>query len=164
MFHFTGNWNKRLINWKNWGRGYLGNLLCRCAKLAKKDKMKFFSIQFYGKWIMLLNSDAGSKEIYNPLLRICKFPRRYRVVVGISVSWVKVWHPQYERGDTIFLSGKVHWTIENLPAKLQNIYMEIVINNIHQIPQTYWTRVAVFYHPKLNFITITLEHLHKKSW
>ena len=49
LFHLTENWNNRLINWKNWGKGYLGDLLCRCAKLAEEDKMKFFSIQFYGK-------------------------------------------------------------------------------------------------------------------
>lgn len=44
----ANNWNGRLINWRKWGRGYLAGLLCRCAKVAKQTKKRFFSIQFYG--------------------------------------------------------------------------------------------------------------------
>ncbi|XP_066935825.1 uncharacterized protein [Clytia hemisphaerica] len=49
---YINNWNKKLIDWGNWGKGYLGDLLCRCAELAKKENMKYFSIQFYGEcWL-----------------------------------------------------------------------------------------------------------------
>lgn len=50
---YAANWNKRFVDWKNWGNGYLAGLLCRCAKIAKKTNMKYFSIQFYGKKLPL---------------------------------------------------------------------------------------------------------------
>lgn len=46
---YATNWNGRFIQWWKWGEGYLANLLCRCAKMAKKENKKFFSIQFYGE-------------------------------------------------------------------------------------------------------------------
>jgi len=63
---YAGNWNKRFIDWKNWGRGYLGDLLCRCANLAKADGMKYFSIQFYGNPCFLLFKE---QQLTKSLLR-----------------------------------------------------------------------------------------------
>ena len=36
------------IDWENWN-DYLHDIVCRCAKAAKKNKFKYFGIQYYGK-------------------------------------------------------------------------------------------------------------------
>ena len=37
-----------MLEWDQWNKGYLPEMLCRCAKVAKKQKKKYFGIQYYG--------------------------------------------------------------------------------------------------------------------
>ena len=37
-----------MLDWNLWDKGYLPEMLCRCAKVAKKQNKKYFAIQYYG--------------------------------------------------------------------------------------------------------------------
>ena len=40
------------LPWDQWDKGYLAELLCRCAKAAKTEGKKYFSIQYYGMYFV----------------------------------------------------------------------------------------------------------------
>lgn len=41
-----------MLDWNLWDKGYLPEMLCRCAKAAKKQNKKYFGIQYYAEcWI-----------------------------------------------------------------------------------------------------------------
>lgn len=40
-------WNGYLIDWRNWN-DYIPQLVCRCARWAKKFGYKRFGLQYYG--------------------------------------------------------------------------------------------------------------------
>ena len=65
-------WSGIEISWDTWQYGYLQELICRCAKAAKENGMKYFSIQYYGEYTRSQRQERGqrvNKDLNHPISR-----------------------------------------------------------------------------------------------
>ncbi|XP_066929217.1 uncharacterized protein [Clytia hemisphaerica] len=87
-------WSGTEISWDNWQYGYLQELLCRCAKAAKENGMKYFSIQYYAEcWITndepKAKADGEAHTCVNDEYKFCNLSKsscKAQICAGVNQS------------------------------------------------------------------------------